>query len=418
LDYIKSKVTFLNFGKCPNCEKTRLDFWDSGEHLGKQELIGVAGQRCLDPDLPVLMGDGSIRTLRYIRKGDTLADRLGGVTEVTKAWEVEEPGYFKVYIRLSGQDLCTIRCGHEHAWVTRRGLLPSSELTETDAVEFGETWAEIVQIEKFPGLSMKFVDLETSTGTFLHANGLTLHNSGKTLITAVLSTYILHRFLGLEGIPCARYGLRNTVLMGTFVAGDNKQVGETTWGNFAAEIDTSPWYKTYFALLKEEGKRIGVELYKYRPEYALAFNHKKLLFSHATGDFTGLRGRTRVVGSIDELGWFENREGAKRRAGLEIYTALNNSLRTIRSASEKRRREGQYDLPTAYMFNVSSPMAEDDPIMTLKSRSGNSPKTYCFHHPTWEINPEITLESLAEDLEKDPVKVMRDFEAQPARTIP
>jgi hypothetical protein len=413
LDSIRNRVQFLEFGKCPKCRRTRIDFWKEELHQGRQELIGVAGQRCLDPDLLVRMADGILVSLALLKKGDLLQDRNGTVTEVTKVWPVQEPGYFVVFMNLPDGKTIPIKCGHEHAWVTDRGVIATTELCYEDRIEFGESWATVRIIKKYPGKPVNLIDIETTSGTFLHVSGLTLHNSGKTLITAVFSSYILHKYLSMDGLPCSRYGLRNTVLMGTFIAADNKQVSETTWGQFAAEIESSPWYKTYFALLKEEEKRTGTEMYKFKPEYALAFMNKKLLFSHATGDYTGLRGRTRILGSIDELGWFESNERAKRRAGLEIYTSLNNSLKTIRSAADHKRMEGQYDLPTAYMFNVSSPAAEDDPIMTLKSKAGTAKKTFCFHLPTWEINPGISLEDFEDDMKKDPVKIMRDFGAQP-----
>ena len=413
LDSIRSRVQFLEFGKCPNCKKTRLDFWANEKHYGKQELIGIAGQRCLDPNLMVEAANGTLIPLSRVEKGCLLRDRKGALTTVTKVWRVKESGYFKIFIRLPNQSIFPLICGHEHAFITKRGVIPASELVIEDVTEFGETWAEICEIEKYPNQPIQLIDIETSSGTFLHSSGLTLHNSGKTLLVATLSSYILHKYLCLDGLPYSRYGLRNTLLVGTFVAADNKQVSETTWSQFISEILDSPWFKTYFAMLKDEEKRTGIEYYKLNTEYYLAFKHKKLLFTPSTGDYIGLRGRTRIISSIDELGWLESNERAKRRAGTEIYTSLNNSLKTIRSAADKRHLEGLYDLPTAYMFNVSSPQAEDDPIMVLKSRSGTAKKTYCFHFPTWDINPNIPLTDFEEDMKKDPVKVMRDYGAQP-----
>lgn len=410
---IKRDVTFLEFGICPKCSKNRSDFWAAELHHGVHELIGVAGQRCLDPNLKVRMASGIVVPISKLQKDDLIYDHGNKLTPVKKIWGVTEPGYFEVRILVPNcNQPVVIKCGHEHSWILQRGTFPSTELESGDLIPFGDGWGEVLEVIAYK-MPVNLIDIETESGTFLHASGLTLHNSGKTLIVSVFSTYLLHKYLCMDGLPCARYGLRNTLLMGTFIAADNKQVSETTWGQFTAEIQASPWYKTYFALLKEEERRTGQDMFKFKPDYYLAFMNKKLLFAHATGDYTGLRGRTRILGSIDELGWFESNERAKRRAGMEIYTSLNNSLKTIRSAADHRRSEGQIDIPTAYMFNVSSPSAEDDPIMVLKSKAGTALKTYSFHFPTWEINPDISLLDFEEDMKKDPLKVMRDFGAQP-----
>jgi hypothetical protein len=415
LEVIKSQVTLLEFGKCPKCGKNRNVFEKEGKHNRHRELIGIAGQRCLDPKTPVLLADGTKTTLNHLRIGDALSDRCGNISFVTKTWKSEHPGSFFFRITLSTR-VVDIECSDGHEFLTRRGIVCAAELKHGDLIEAyvdgHATWG-IVGSELAVRSPITLLDIETSTGTFLHASGLVLHNSGKSFLSAEFAAYITHKLLCLDGVPCTRYGLINTVLRGTFVAGDTAQAAETVWGYFAAAVQESPWFKVYFAMLKDEERKKGMELYKFRPDGNLAFFHKKLELSRATADQATLRGRTRIIGSIDELGWFDNREAAKRRAGKEVYRALDNSLQTIRSSSELRWKEGFYDLPTAFMLNVSSPAAEDDPIMSIAAEKRNSKVTYIFHHPTWEINPEITLEGLADQMLTDPLGTMRDFGAEP-----
>jgi len=124
---------------------------------------------------------------------------------------------------------------------------------------------------------------------------------------------------------------------------------------------------------------------------------------------------TRFLGAIDEIGWMDNDASSKKikANATETYASLGNSLRTIRSKAERLMRQGFFNVPTGYFLNISSPSSARDKIMDLVKKAQGSKKTYGVHRPTWELNPDVTRESLAEDFRRDPVGAMRDFGAQP-----
>lgn len=79
------------------------------------------------------------------------------------------------------------------------------------------------------------------TSSFI-ANGIVNHNSGKSALVAMCSSYILHKQLKLQK-PNEVYGLLPAnVLHGTFVALTYKQAAETLWEPFMAYITDSPWF--------------------------------------------------------------------------------------------------------------------------------------------------------------------------------
>lgn len=413
---IQKQVVFLQHGVCPVCGQNKNHFRDSKLHKGRHELIGIAGQRCLDPSTEVIVktNDNLVKTtLSCIRPGDWIADKKMTLTKVKKVSKSIQAGYFKVVCKY--QDRITeFKCGHEHIWVTSKGDVPVTVLTtQHKLLDYQGKLVEILEIERIK-IAYNMIDIETATGTFVHSSGILLHNSGKTFIVGVFSSYLTHRYLCLDGVCSNHYkGMRNTLIMATFVASDKSQVEETTWGNYRMEIKKSVWYQQYFEYLNSESKRLGVKLLHFKDTF-MFFPAKRLLASFAAGNFASLRGRTRNIGSIDEVGWLESRSTAKRSNAKEIYAALNNSLRTIRSGAENMYLEGKFNLPTAYMFNVSSPSAEDDPIMTLAANSKRDPQVLIFHYPTWEIRPDITREALRGEFEKDPLGAQRDFGAEPS----
>jgi intein/homing endonuclease len=122
--------------------------------------------------------------------------------------------------------------------------------------------------------------------------------------------------------------------------------------------------------------------------------------------------------SADELAHFNFSEDGKHRAsirnGTEVYTSLSNSLRTVRSAAENRRRQlGDYDAIDGYMVNISSPLDISDPIEQRAAVASKSFRMYCTRYPTWEVNPNEREDLIREEFAGNPLKFTRDFGAQP-----
>jgi hypothetical protein len=157
--------------------------------------------------------------------------------------------------------------------------------------------------------------------------------SGKSTKTAMYATWVLHRYLGLAN-PTKYFGLLEAVgaLHGTFVSVTAKQAWENLWQPFGDLIDSSPWFKTYHKWLIEKGQEVGMDLF-HKPDTYLWYGHKRLALSFAPADQRTLRGRTRFISAVDELGWFgasKDRSGTSRvRAdGDGTVRALDRSLWT------------------------------------------------------------------------------------------
>ena len=239
--------------------------------------------------------------------------------------------------------------------------------------------------------------------------------SGKSVLVSMLVSYLTHRYLKLQN-PSKTYGLiDNQLLIGSFVATTLDQARDSLWQPLISAISSSEWFKDYHSFLNEVGNKQGKELYRLKDTY-LAYYNKKLFLHPAVASLKALRGRTRFVGAIDELGYFNTSETAKKINATETYVALGNSLRTVRSSSRRLYEKGYYDIPTAYMFNISSPFAQDDKIMELVRESKKNKRIYAIHKPTWEMNPQITKEDLADEYLKDSIIAERDFGANPPLT--
>jgi len=109
---------------------------------------------------------------------------------------------------------------------------------------------------------------------------------------------------------------------------------------------------------------------------------------------------------FDELSRFQDTKG--KSSGWNVYYSLSRGVKTF----------GKDGL----IVSISSPVTIDDPIMTLYGisqspieRSQN--RILGFKYATWEMNPNITRESLEMDFLKDPDMAMRDYGAEPSLVI-
>ena len=238
--------------------------------------------------------------------------------------------------------------------------------------------------------------------------------SGKSALVAMLSTYITHRILKAQK-PTQLFRVKsNTVFHGTFVALTYAQAKDTLWEPYYQYLCESPWFQKYHALLRRYEQKYGHEIFKLKDTFVL-YRHRSLMVYPAGPDKRTLRGRTRVFGSVDEIGWFDNdkNSGKVKVNGSEVYIALERSLRTVRN-SERRQIAAEYDeAMTGYFMNISSPSSQRDKICELVRQSHGSKKLLGLHKPTWEMNPEVTRADLDDEFRKDHGTAMRDYGAQP-----
>lgn len=239
--------------------------------------------------------------------------------------------------------------------------------------------------------------------------------AGKTALTGgIAAPYYVHKFLEIKN-PTRFYGLMsNTLFQITFAAVTATQAYETLWSAFKGAIGSSPWFRAYIQQLREAERANDFEkgtLVKVI-DSVVWFGNKQLGISYAAADMKSLRGRTRVFSAIDELGWM-NAKDAKRANADETYAALSNSLRTVRSASDKLWAQGEYKTLPGIMANISSPSSQYDKIMRLLKEGERDKRKKCFHLASWEASPLITRESLSSEETNNPVVFWRDFGAVP-----
>jgi len=308
-------------------------------------------------------------------------------TKLMTEWcpRCSKPGYINT---LFDQSLGNIR---DNIIFLEHGVCPKCKVTRYELVTKGE--------------SRLYTELVNRAG----------QRGGKSKLVGLLSTYVLHRILKITN-PLRYYGQPSgEILQATFSALNDESCKENLWEPTRGFIDSSPWFESYHNFLKAEGKRLSTELY--RPLVKSMFYSHKRIFLHYTGaKATTMRGKTRFMAAVDEIGWMVSDETKSLQLmdADAVYTALSNSLATLRAANNQLWGPDCFDLPPMLMSNSSSPSSAKDKISRLEKDAEANPKILAMHLATWESNPAYDYDSLrSEFAHMSQADFMRDFGAEP-----
>lgn len=245
--------------------------------------------------------------------------------------------------------------------------------------------------------------------------GLVGQRGGKSSGSVMFAAYTTHRYLKLSNASKA-FGLLDTDdLQGTFVAQTWEKALKKLYTPLYNYITDKPWFKQYNTMLDHYSNKFGEKLYNIKTEFA-SYRVRKLLIQPAGPDKRKLRGDTSFLAILDELGWFDVSEGSEKKVkqnASEIYTALRNSFRTLRSAYYKLLKHGYDNMPPPIFPNISSPSSKRDQMVKNYERSKTSKYIVGFHYSSWEYNPNLSKRDFDDDFAADEAKAWRDFGAVP-----
>ena len=252
--------------------------------------------------------------------------------------------------------------------------------------------------------------------------------SGKSSTAAIQASYVLHCYLMYPILASLTDSMQaSTELVFVFCSLTYDKAFDVLWTPFKNIVDSSQWYKSYFALLDSYKEQYGKELYV-NSKSILSFANKKIRCFVTGPKASNLRGNTSIMTMLDELGLFPlpdpsaksvNEDDTNRRADSdEAYTSLLNSLATVGAAQKELIEKGHNDAPPCLMLSVSSPISKRDKVMRLLEESKTNPYIFAVQAATWEVNPYLEKDSplIASAFKADARKALRDFGAQPTET--
>ncbi|QBQ74625.1 terminase [Burkholderia phage BcepSauron] len=286
---------------------------------------------------------------------------------------------------------------------------------------------QLLEFGKCPRCGSDKWDLIQNHGlrNYMQYVGVIGQRGSKSSLTALLSSYSLHRFVKFPNYASLSKSMQaSTELTGTFVSLTFAKAVGVLWTPFKKIIEESDWWKGLFDILKHHGNQMGTELYTMSSLY-LTLGYKNIRFYPSGPKSSTLRGDTRILAALDELGLFplptgdsEEDETSERANSDEAHKSLYNSLGTVSVTYENLLKEGVSSAPPPLLFNVSSPYSQRDKMMRLlrEARTPDGEKVMLgVNLATWEMNPFYTRNSqiIAQAYAANPEKAARDWGASP-----
>lgn len=204
---------------------------------------------------------------------------------------------------------------------------------------------------------------------------------GKTFLLAYFGC--VETFYALTRDYRKLYGLApNRPLFVLLVSAGEEQAEDTLFAEVEAVVESSDLFQSFSPRMMS-GK--------------IEFTDKKIIVEALSSNSATGVGRTSKAVCIDELGKFERTEG--KRGAKVVYDSLTRSTRSLGSDGHR--------------FIAGSPWEPDDTLMKVYEIGKSIPSTLPVQLATWELNPQITRESLADEFARDPLAAERDYGANP-----
>ena len=245
--------------------------------------------------------------------------------------------------------------------------------------------------------------------------GVCGQRAGKSALTAMTISYVLHEFLKIPNLARTFKLLPSSPFTCPLVALSFNKATELLYNPLYKYLLNGNWYKEYHEFLKDQQNKFDSEIFNVKDTFT-RYRHRNIFIAPFGPDKRKLRGNTSLIGAVDELSWMNssNKDSIKFDAD-EIYTSLNNSFMTARSSARNLLKEGYDNLPQPMLFDISSPSSKKDKTCRLYEESKTSRTIYGVHYSTWELNPTLPLEGeeMQNELKKLGKRFWRDFGAVP-----
>jgi len=363
-----------------------------------KKLSLTLGQRCLRGDTGILTWEYGTITIEDLYNRFHLGEMIHVKNPIgwVNVGMVFYTG-FKSQCKMLLEDGVTIYCSKDHKFKINDIWVPLSEINSGDSItcynsyngEFYESTVRGWDKEEF---TCEMYDLYVPSGNCYIANGILVHNSSKTTLTATIMAYELVEVISWAS-PAKHFGLmtgksgKGSTIALTCLCPSMKQAKDGVFASMRALIEGNPWFELNFPDLVFD-------------TYQIEEPRKNVLAQVMAAKATTLAGYTNKCFIADEYDYFPDSD--TQIDSEAVFTKLANSTETF-------KRDGKIIVLSSLKSQNGRQMALHN---QFKKQEGNR-LARAYMYKTWEFNPTVTQEYLLETCEGDRARFYRDFANEP-----
>lgn len=169
-------------------------------------ITALFSRQCLHKLTPVTMADGSTKCIEDITVGDKVlsVNSKTHIAETDTVYEVSSVGR-RQQLKITLEGGKVLNCSKEHRILTFFGWKEADHISFHDYVavlnpaDRKPKWEKVRHIEKLP--AVKMYDIETHKNHNFIANGIVVHNSGKSTTIADIALGLMTLLPALQNLP-------------------------------------------------------------------------------------------------------------------------------------------------------------------------------------------------------------------------
>jgi len=201
--------------------------------------------------------------------------------------------------------------------------------------------------------------------------------SGKSELLRGWGAYDTFNVLNIDYVK--KYDLApGSLLFGVFLSAKEEIAIDTLFNPFCNYLENSPYFQE--------------QIYE-RTKKACTFPERNFTVKPIASSGATESGRTCKFVGIDEFGKIQKTDSL--RGAREVYRAITKATETLKSDGHR--------------FIVGSIVTSSDLLLELVQENKEIPTCLTRIYPSWEFNPKMTEESLADEYLRDPIGAARDY---------
>jgi len=270
-----------------------------------------------------------------------------------------------------------------YSWLYKEGSSVIDQLIDPN-----KTFVMVKTIEDL-GKSIDMYDLHVPEGNCYVANGMLVHNSGKTVLASIILCYEFFYLMSLEN-PAEHFGLltlghgKSQPIACTCVAVSSDQAKDGVYTLARNYMEGNEWFEQWWPNLKFRDDRIDL------PE-------KNIFMQVKASRMDSAAGFTNKIVVFDELDLFAKTDS--KMGARMVYDKLVNSTQTFKHKGK--------------VVAISSLQGIDGIMSELYNNGQFEDTTLTYKLESWVANPNLSKELLMEEYKYRMDAFWRDFANRP-----